>query len=207
VETNRGIPQGSVLGLLLQQTSSVKLLGVTLDNKLNFHDHIANLGRKVGQQVAVLNRLKRLIPFESKIRLYNSFILSYLNYCSTVWHFCRKSDSNKLEKLNERALRTVFQDRSSNYETLLNQAKKTTLYNRRLQDIAVLIYKAHNQSPQYINQLFELRMSNYNLRGIDMLTLPRFNTVTYGKNSLRYMGPKIRNSLPDDIKGKRQTIS
>jgi hypothetical protein len=86
--------------------------------------------------------------------------------------------------------RTVFQDRSSSYETLLNQANKTTLYDRRLQDIAILIYKAlHNQSPQYINQLFEQPRSqalcswerllfelcvSYNLREIDMLTLPRF---------------------------------
>jgi hypothetical protein len=86
-------------------------------------------------------------------------------------------------------LRTVFQDRSSSYETLLNQANKTTLYNRRLQDIAILIYKAlDNKSPQYINQLFELRVFNYNLRRIDMLTLLRLNTVTYGNNSLRYMG-------------------
>ena len=104
----------------------------------------------------------------------------YLNYCSTVRHFCRKCDSDKLEKLNERALRTVFQDESSSYETLLNQASKTTLHNRRVQDIAILIYKAlHNQSPQYIEKLFKLRISNYNLRGTDMLILPRFNTVTY----------------------------
>ena len=75
------------------------------------------------------------------------------------------------------------------------------MYNRRMQDIAILIYKAlHNQSPQYIKELFKLRISNYNLRGTDMLILPRFSTVTYGKNSLRYMGPKIWNSLPDDIK-------
>jgi hypothetical protein len=90
---------------------------------------------------------------------------------------------------------------SSSYETLLNQANKTTLYNRHFQDIAILIYKTlHNPSPQHINQLFELRVSNCNLQGIDMLMLPRFNTVTYGKNSLRHMGPKIWNSLPDDIK-------
>ena len=193
--------QVSVLGNLVQQLSFIKLLGVTLDNKLNFHVHIANLCRKVGRQVGVLNRLKRLVPVEARIELYNSFILTHLNYCSTVWHFCRKGDSDKLEKLNERALRTVFQDKSSSYETLLNQARKTTLYNRRMQDIAILIYKAlHNQSPQYIKELFKLRISNYNLRGTDMLILPRFNTVTYGKNSLRYMGPKIWNSLPDDIK-------
>ena len=196
--------QVSVMRNPIQQTSSVKLLGVTLDNKLNFHDHIAYLCRKVSRQVAVLNRFKRLIPFESKLRLY----ISFLNYCSTVWHFCRKSDSNKLEKLNERALRTVFQDRSSSYESLLNQANKTTLYNRRLQDIAILIYKAlHNQSPQYINQLFELRAypTITDLRGIDMLTLPRFNTVTYGRNSLRYTGPKYGTVYRMTL--RRQTIS
>ena len=60
--------------------------------------------------------------------------------------------------------RTIFQDKSSSYETLLNQASKTTLYNHRMQDIAILIYKAlHNQSPQYIKELFKLRISNYNL--------------------------------------------
>ena len=43
--------QVSVLGNLVQQLSSIKLLGVALDNKLNFHVHIANLCRKVGRQV------------------------------------------------------------------------------------------------------------------------------------------------------------
>ena len=73
--------------------------------------------------------------------------ITELNYCSTVWHFCRKGDLHKLEKSNERALRTVFQDQSSSYET---QASKTTLYNRRMQDIAILIYKAlHDESLVY----------------------------------------------------------
>ena len=43
--------QVSVLGNLVQQLSSIKLLGAALDNKLNFHVHIANLCRKVGRQV------------------------------------------------------------------------------------------------------------------------------------------------------------
>ena len=51
-----------------------------------------------------------------------------------------------------------------------------------------------------IKELFKLRKSNYNLRGTNVLTLPRFNTVTYGKKSFRYLGPKIWSSLPDNIK-------
>ena len=179
----------------------MKLLGITIDDKLNFHEHIANLCRKTSRQISVLNRLKRLVPLDAKKKLYNSFILSHLNYCSTVWHFCLKRDSDKIEKLNERALRSLFQDRSSDYGTLLKKAGKTTLYTRRVQDIAILVYKAlHDQSPQYIKDLFKLRISNYNLRGIDILTLPKPRTTTYGLDSLRYMGPKIWNSLTDKIR-------
>ena len=68
-----------------------------------------------------------------------------------------------------------------------------------MQDIAILINKAlHNQSIYLLyNQLFKLRMSNYNLQGTDIYTYItyRFNTVTYGKNSSTYMGLKIWKSL------------
>ena len=131
----------------LQQEKSMKLLGITIDDKLNFHEHIANLCRKTSRQISVLNRLKRLVPLDAKKKLYNSFILSHLNYCSTVWHFCLKRDSDKIEKLNERALRSLFQDRSSDYGTLLKKAGKTTLYTRRVQDIAILVYKLGFQKP------------------------------------------------------------
>ena len=112
----------------LQQENHIKLLGLTIDEKLNFHDHIAVLCRKISRQITVFNRFKRLIPLVAKLRLYDSFIFSHLNYCSMVWHFCLKRDSDKLEKLNERALRSVFQDKENDYRYLLNKADKTTLY-------------------------------------------------------------------------------
>ena len=46
----------------------------------------------------------------------NSFISSHLNCYSTVWHF-RLRDSDKIEKLNKKALRTIFQDYMRLYQT------------------------------------------------------------------------------------------
>ena len=78
-----------------------------------------------------------------------------------VWHFCLKRDSDKLEKLNERALRSVFQDKENDYRYLLNKADKTTLYNHRFQNIATLIYKAlNNIAPSYIKDLFNIRYTD-----------------------------------------------
>ena len=70
-------------------------------------------------------RFKCLIPLDAKLHLYN---LSHLIYCSTIWHFCLKSDSDKLEKLHERALRSVIQDKENDYQYLINRANKTLLF-------------------------------------------------------------------------------
>ena len=145
----------------------IKLLDVTIDKKLNFHKHIAGLCRKISRQISVFNRFKCLIPLDAKLLLYHSFILSHLSNCSKVWHFCLKSDSDKLEKLHERALRSVFQDKENDYQYLLNRANKTTLYNHRLQNISILIYKAlNNIAPSYLRTYLQLVTQIINLEDL-----------------------------------------
>ena len=71
---------------------------------------IRKICRKVSLQVAVLNRLKKILPFELRIGIYRAFIAWNFNYCSESWHNCGKRGSGKLENINERALRFVARD-------------------------------------------------------------------------------------------------
>ena len=90
-----------------------------------------------------------------------------------VWHFCLKSDSDKLEKLNEHALRSVYQDKENDYQHLLNKAGKTTLYNHRIQNIAVLIDKAFNNiAPSYIKDFVTLVTQTINLEDLRCYLYP-----------------------------------
>ena len=73
------------------------------------------------QQVIVLNRLKKIMPFELRTDFYYAFIALHYNYCSESWHDCGKRGSGKLAKINERALRFVTRDKSTTYEMLLKQ--------------------------------------------------------------------------------------
>ena len=103
-------------------------------------------------------------------------------YCSTVWHFCKSSDSRKLERVQERALRAVYCDWTSTYEQLLSLANLPTLLNRRLQDIAILMYKVkHNICPTYICDLFSKNQCPYNIR-VKEFVIPRVSTVNHGKH-------------------------
>ena len=124
----------------IKTTDNMKLLGVTIDQKLTFTEHISTACKRASSRVGVLMRLRKLIPDTAKLRIFKAAILPYLSYCGLTWHFCRKTDSNKLERVNERGLRAVYNDWSSPYRELVNRAKMT-LYNRRLQDIAILMFK------------------------------------------------------------------
>ena len=125
----------------IEQSRSINILGVNLDEKLNFSLHTRDVCNTVSKQVGILNRLKNLIPSCAKLQLYKSAIIPHLIYCQLVWHFSRASDWQKLERLQEKALRTVFNNTSNTYHTLLQKAKLTTLYNRRLQDLLILRFK------------------------------------------------------------------
>ena len=146
-------------------TDAFKLLGVIIDKDLNFSQHISEVCIKISKMIGVLQRLKNLIPMNAKLRKYKTAVLPHLTYCSLVWHFCRASDRNKLERINERGLRTVFKDWVSPYSDLLTHAGMTSLYNMRLQDIAIFMFKIRNRSlPYNILELFSPSPSNYNLR-------------------------------------------
>ena len=73
--------------------------------------------------------------------------------------------------------------------------------NRRLQDICVLMYKVKHTKmcSETITNIFKPRDSCYSLRNSDFL-LPRFNTVSFGKHSLRYLGPILWSKLDKNDK-------
>ena len=101
-----------------------------------------------------------------------------------VWHFCRASDTKKLERVQERALHAVFSKKIATYEQLLEWAKLPSLENQRLQDILILLYKVkHNLVPKTMIDIFPISNSKYNLHNKDF-SIPRVNTTKYGKHSI-----------------------
>ena len=72
-------------GQQIANAEEINLLGIDvyIDKKLQFRQHMSNLCKKVSRQLGVSNRLKKLIPQDAEIKLYNSFLLSHLQYCSS----------------------------------------------------------------------------------------------------------------------------
>ena len=142
-------------------------------------------------KIGVLTRMRKLMLEKTKSRLFRSVILPGLNYCSIVWLLIRASNKRELERMQKKGLWAVFNDNTSSYKVLLKTAALPTLYNRRLQDLAILMFKVKNgMSPGYISELFQWSDTNYNLSN-SYFTIPRFNQITFGKHSIKRMLTEI----------------
>ena len=180
---------------------NVTLLGINLDYMLKFDDHVSEICKKASQQLAVLKRLGRFLTKQGKLVIYNSFIASNFSYCPLAWHFCSVSSTNKLEKVQARALRFVNNDYSSSISDLLKSTNTQPLHVRRLKQMACEVFKIVNKlSPEYINDLVKIKPSTYNFRAEKQAEIPSVNTTRYGLRSFRSEAARVWNSLPNELR-------
>ena len=127
-------------------------------------------------------------------------ILPYLSYCHLVWKFCKSSDSRKIESIQEHALRAVYTSQTDTCKELLARAKLPTLYNRCLQDIAILMYKVkYGVAPRCVSELFTIKSTHQRLGNCEF-DIPRFDAVAYGRHSLHYQGPFIWSKVSSELR-------
>ena len=129
-------------------------------------------------------------------------------YCSSIWHFCGARNSEKLWLFNKHVLRIILDDNASTYEVLLESLDLVNLRKRRFLDMWVLVHKSFRAAApvyMYISVLFTPRTNIDGLRGINKLHLPRVNTTSYGKNSFKFLAPKLWNMLNDDLRTTTNT--
>ena len=93
-------------------------------------------------------------------------------------------DSKKSEKLNERALRLIYNGFDTDYNDLANHVR-IMLANQRYRDMLCTVFKAMiNELPSYIKNMLIFRDDIKNLKSMNKLVLPRVHTRRYGLKSV-----------------------
>ena len=180
------------------ESNEVKLLGVTIDNKLKLDSHIANICIKANQKLSVFSRLA---GFDEKWILFKAFFDSQFKYCPLIWMFCSKTPNNRIDKIHERALRLVYDDYETSFSDLLVTDGLFTVHHTNIQTLLLEMYKIkHNLSECCLKDLFSVVNGNYNLRSQSDFGVSGIDTVFYGANSIGYFGSVIWNSLPNDLR-------
>ena len=190
------------------ETHSVKLLGMTIDSELNFEHHMDLICRKASKKLNALSRQCNILPFYRRKNLMNAFFDSQFSYCPLVWMFHNRSINERINKLQYRALRMIYQDDNSEFDELLLKNGSVKIHQQNLQTLCIEMFKVINGlAPSFMQDIFS---TNKNLEDGNISSNTRSQSQFYnpsnpkkvntGLETLRCLGPKIWDKVPNDIK-------
>ena len=178
-----------------------KLLGIKVDTKVNFNEHLNDLISKASWK---LNPLSSVVPYmnlSKKKKLVSSFFSSQFNYCPFIWMFHSRIINNKINRLHERCLRLIYEDKSLSFRKLLEQDKSVTMHTRNLQILATEMLKVYrNIFPPIFSEIFHRRDINYNLRINSDFAMSNVRSVFHRSKSISYLVPNIWDIVPLELK-------
>ena len=191
--------QLDINGITILSSVSVKLLGVTIDSKLNFSQHIKNMCSKANQKISALLRIRRFLDLSQANTLCESYILSCYRYCPLIWMFCSKSDNKRIEKTHIRAIRAVTQDFTTPSDEILNTYAVDSIHCVNIRSMLIEVYKCLNKlNPRFLWDIFVPKEPSINLRSGKLLALPPQSNSTI--QSFDFRGSLAWNYLPQNIK-------
>ena len=86
------------------------MLGIKLDSKLSFNSHVHDICQKAGQKPNVISRITFYMDSIRRL-LVNAFFYSQFNYCQLVWMCHNRTNNNKMNRLHERCLLLIYNDK------------------------------------------------------------------------------------------------
>jgi len=193
----------------ISNSSSVKLLGIQIDYQLTFREHINVICNKANNKMHALARISPFLDFDKKRTLFNAFFESQFSYCPLTWMLHNRELNNRINRIQEKCLRIIFNDYSLTFQELLQKNKTDCIHQRNLKSLCIEIYKVKNNlSPEIFSNTFQVKAAGkYNLRNNDTFLVPKVKSVFNGTESLSFLGPKLWNSLPDELKNKDSICS
>ena len=190
----------------LECKECAKYLGVLIDYKLSWNNHIDSIALKISKTIGLLSKLRYFVLHFTVVNIYNSLITPYLRYGLTVWGQASKTHLNKLLILQKHALCFIyFSDRHDhaiplfvnthilpvNFYTL-NKLLAETMHDvsndlmlSNLKDLFVPAAKIHSYNTQAsVSRNFYIQKSNTEIQ----------------RKSLSRIGAKLWNEIPTKLR-------
>ena len=158
------------------QTPYQKHLGMFLDDKLNFGEHLKYIANKVNKSIGLLRKLQNLLPRRSLVTIYKSFIRPHIDYGDVIFDQAyNKSFHEKLENFQYNAsLAITGAIRGTSKEKLYQELGLESLQHRSWFRKLCTFHKIFkNRSPRYFYELLPIKATPHNTRS--SINLPLFH--------------------------------
>ena len=186
------IPRIMFNNLELDRKPFAKFLGVIIDEKLKFDQHITTVCNKISKAIGIIFKLVNYLDKQSLISIYYSLVHPHLSYCNIVWGNTYWSHLYPLIIAQKKAIRLV------NRVNFLDHTNQLFIENKilKLPDLnkfLILVYMFNSDISVYT------RNHDHHTRNrLDLL--PDYNRLNLTQRSITFCGPSTWNSIPDYVK-------
>ena len=198
---------------LVKVVKEAKYLGIIVDNKLAFGPHIAHLESKLSRAVGILSKLKHFLPSHLLLKLYYALFHSNLLYGLLVRHNTYKAYTSKITGLQNKAVKLVSNSkRTDKCDPVYKNLRILQLHDLHIYETAIFMHKFHNNKlplsfSRYFVRIAEIHSANTRRSTTGLkYYIPQYKTNRL-QRSIKYVGVKIWNKIPDSIKKKTRTIN
>ena len=193
----------SIEGVDILDSHCVKFLGVMVDDKLSWVEHVKFIRQKCFTCLARPRKVFPVLPVHTRNLLFNALVLPHLDYCSVVLGNCSSLQSSKLDRIQKYAMRLITSSPSRTPSEVLRKKLNwmPLIVCRKMQLLMKVHSCMHQFSPSYLCSQFPV---NFNLnyrssRGINKIQQSCPSTNAY-KDSSEFRSAALWNSLLADIR-------
>ena len=128
----------------IENSTCEKLLRVHFDNRLTFDYHISGLCEKASKNINALVRVSQCMNLSKRKILTNAFFDLQFKYCPLIWMCHSRTNNRKIDRLHERCLRIIYNDKQSLLNELLEKDSSVPIHERNIKILATEMYKVSN---------------------------------------------------------------
>ena len=179
------MPKITMNNTKLERVENTKLLGVIINNKLTWGDHVDYICAKVTKRIYFIRLLKRAgISRHDMLQVYYSIIRSVLEYACEIWHpGLNKKQTEQLEYIQKRVIRIVFP--SESYTDVI-KVHKIPLLSERREELCQRFFKSISEPEHKLHKFLPNKCHVTHLRKNRIFDLPKVKTNRLQISSIFY---------------------
>ena len=194
----------NVCGETIRAVSTVRNLGVYLDQELKMKDHVSQIVKSSYIHIRKIRSIKKFLSKDSLKTLVQCFILTRLDYCNSLLFGISEDSLDRLQRVQNAAARLIYGLRKNDHITeALKELHWLPIRFRIDYKIALITYKVlHGDGPAYLRELLVTTQHQRSLRSSkkNLLKIPNFKLESGWKRSFSFAAPKVWNTLPSELK-------